>query len=252
MATAAELTTQLGNLETRVKENIRFFWAAIAAGFAWLALLSVLLYNLNNNVKGVASAQADAPAKIVAKLLSAPETSSIEVAAQLGAASVVLQTSKIGATHPDASALEKISATLSRVQNKYPDLAQVWQTTSTFINYKSDALLPASSKIEVAANGVSCVWQLQGIGFTFSNCEISLEDLAQHTQGDTVNGATPQFIFMHCIIHYRGGHIPAKHLTFIGCVLRFDVPTVPTPEGMVAMRQLTTAPEDKAVDISLG
>lgn len=251
MATATELTTQLGNLETRVNENIKFFWVAMGAGFVWLGGLSLLLYNLHTDVKSITLTQADAPSRIVAKLLSAPEASSSEVAARLGAASEILETYKIGATHPDASALKTVSATLSQVQNKYPDLPQVWQTTGTFISYKSDALLPSSSKTAVTAKGIPCTAEMGGIGFVFSNCEVNLEDLAKHVYRNTVNGSAPPFTFVNCIVHYGGGHIPAKHLTFVNCVLRFEVPTVPPPEGIATMRQLTSASDDKAIDIPL-
>jgi hypothetical protein len=251
MANAAELTAALGKLEERVKNHIAWFKGAIAGGFAWLAVLSLLLYNIHTDVKNVAIAQADAPAKFAAQLLSQPQTSGASLASNLKAVSTILQTSKQGKVKPDVSALNVVSAKLSEIQDKEPTLPSVWEATGTFINYKSDAVVPNSSTI-TNANGVRCQGSLGSNGFVFSNCEINLERLAENIQNVQVDGEAATFTFIRCVVRYSGGAIPAKHLLFIDSVFRFDILVVPAPEGVLAMRQLTIAPFDREINLSIG
>jgi hypothetical protein len=252
MANAAELTVQIGKLEERVNNHIKFFWGVAAAGFAWLAILSLLLYNINNNVKTLAVAQADTPAKIVAKLLSEPQTSSAKVASNLNAAATILRASKIGKVKPESSVLSTVSSKLAEAQTKYPDLPEVWQTTGVFITYKSEARLPVSQNTPFLTRGIGCNSQAGGAGWIFSNCEVTLEDIAERITGSTVNGSPAPFTFIHCIVHYSGGRIPAKQLTFVDCNFSFEVLIVPPREGMAVMRQLTAAPDENNTILLLG
>lgn len=68
---------------------------------------------------------------------------------------------------------------LAEDQSKYEDLPQLWQATSAFINYKSEALNPNSSKISETAKGVVCDTKLGPKGrmaLTISSCEVGLEE----------------------------------------------------------------------------
>ena len=245
MANAAELTTQVATLEERVINHIRFFWAVIAIGFSCLLGITLLLIHTNGAVSRVEQAQANAPAQIVASLLNKPATSRGELAADLNAVSTIFQSTKVSLKKPDSRSLNTVATKLSEVQKQYPDLPQVWQATGAFINYRSGPLSTQPS-------GTRCKENLETAGWVFSNCEVALEELAEHIQNNMVNGAPAPFTFINCTVHYRGGAIPAKRLTFVNCVFRFEVPAIPTPAGIVAMSQLTTADSEKPIEISLG
>lgn len=238
-----DMAITIATLEERVTNHIKFFWVVVGFGFVWLSVLSALIYRTNDSVNRVEKAQVDAPAKIVAKILSESETSNAATVANLNAVVTILQSSKVGQVRPDVSVLRTVSSKLSDVQGKHPDLPQVWQATGAFINYKSDVLLPASSTTLTSAKNVRCEQKLTQAGWVFSNCETTLEELAQAIQGTVVNGLPAPFTFLHCIVHYKGGAIPAKRMIFLDCVFRFQVLAVPPPEGMVAMTQLTTVGE---------
>ncbi len=247
MANAAELTTTVATLEERVTNHIKFFWAVVAVGFSWLLGITLLLIHTNGTVTRVEQAQANAPAQIVASLLNKPSPSKSELSADLNAVSTILQSSKVTPKKPDAAAVASVAVKLSEVQQEYPDLPQVWQTTGAFINYKSE-VLPATAGF---TKDLPCEMTMAGHGFVFSNCEMKLEDLAEHIQGVTVNGSPATFTFINCIIRYNGGAIPAKTLTFVNCIFHFSVPVVPSREGMIAMQSLTTADISKTVEVGL-
>jgi hypothetical protein len=247
-----DMAITVATLEERVNSHIKWFKSAIAAGFAWLAVLSLLLYNIHTDVRNVAVAQADAPAKFVATLLSQPQTSSSALASNLNAASTILRTSKIGKVKPESSVLSTVSLKLAEAQTKYPDLPEVWQTTGVFITYKSEARLPLSLNTPFLNSWAACKVQAGGIGWVFSNCEVTLEDIAERIKGSTLNGSPAPFTFIHCMVHYSGGRIPAKQLTFADCNFSFQVPVVPPREGMAVMRQLTIAPDQNNIVLLLG
>jgi hypothetical protein len=76
-------------------------------------------------------------------------------------------------------------------------------------------------------------------GAVFKGCEISLEELAEHIKNIRVDGQAAKFSFIDCIVHYRGGPIPAKELLFSGSLLEFQVNSVPGPSGILALREFT-------------
>jgi len=244
MATAAELTTKVATLEERVANNIILFRVVVGFGFVWLAAITWLLIQIKGTVDHLAQAQASVPVQVVGRLLGNSAASKAEIAANLNAAATILQTSKVGPSKPDSSALRTVSAKLSEIQQEYPDLLQVWQATGAFISYRSSARkTPIDTK--------QCTNTVQKEGMVIANCEVALEDLARHVSGNTLNGLPLPFTFVNCIVHYRGGSIPAKRLTFINCVFRFDVTSQPPREGVLAMRQLTTADNDADISIAL-
>jgi hypothetical protein len=239
-------------LEERVNGHIKFVWTMMSVGFAWLGGISIFLFHMNGTMNRVEKAQVDAPSRIVAGLLKrAPHTKN-EMTDALSATSTILRASKIGDVRPTAAALKDLSSEIQKVQEQYSSLPAVWQTTSALINYKSDALLSASSKTPVNASGKPCPANLTPAiaGFTFSNCEIDLEAISKHMQGNTINGNPAAFYFIHCIIHYRGGEIPPARYVFDDCLFRFDVQNTPSQSGITAMERLTTIDTGDHIEFS--
>jgi hypothetical protein len=64
------------------------------------------------------------------------------------------------------------------------------------------------------------------------------------------NGRNPVFTFVRCVIRYNGGLISAKRLVFSQCVFQFQVLGVPAPSGVIAMKTLTRADPNSAVEIT--
>jgi hypothetical protein len=180
----------------------------------------------------------------VASLLNSSVTTPSEAQANLAAAASVLQSSKIGKIKPDSSQLKAISDKLVEDQNQYPELPQVWETTGVFINYKSEALLPASLKPASMAYGMDCGnggMNIKNGVATFTNCEVSLDHL--------INGAI-SINFIHCIVHYHGGPISPAPMTFYGSIFRFDVIGLPPPRGIHVLRELAATESIGNVTIS--
>jgi hypothetical protein len=238
-----EMAVTAAVLEERVDNHIKAFKWLMLVVIAWLAAISVELYHMNGTMNRVEKAQANAPAQIVARLLSRPAASKEEAMDALLAASTILNSSKSGPVRPDAAVLKQTAAEIMKSQDSYPELPAVWQATSAFINYRSSALLPSSSRTS-QARGVRCIMELGRNGMIFRNCELSLETISDHYKDISVNGAPAVFNFINCIVHYSGGSIPAKELYFSGSILEFRVHTVPDPVGVVAMRQLMASDPD--------
>jgi hypothetical protein len=246
MATAAELTTTVATLAERVTNHIRFFWVVVTFSFTWLGVITGLLIQTKGTIDHVAQSQANTPAQIVASLLNKPAASRDELVANLNAVSTILQASKPTLKRPDPSVVKNVAAKLSDVQQQYPDLPQVWQSTGAFINYKSVALTTA-----FASTG--CTEALRDSGWVLSNCEVHLEDLIEGTGSGVVNGVPVSFVFINCIVRYKGGPLRGpRRLTFINCDFRFNITTIPPREGMRALRQLTMASTDSPIELSLG
>jgi hypothetical protein len=247
MATAAELTITVAALEERVKNHIKFFWVVVAFGFAWLGAITVLLIQTKGTVATIAQAQANTPVRIVANLLSGSTTSISELAANLNATSTILQTARVGPKKPDPAALQTVSSKLAEAQNQHPDLPQVWQATSAFINYRSEITFPNTLRLLEFAKPSNCkasFGQAQDGVFTvtFTFCDLAID-------GSPQNASYARFV--NSIVHYSGGPIWAQKVILQNCILRFEVPSVPSREGVLAMRQLTTAADDANVTLSL-
>jgi hypothetical protein len=242
------MATNVATLEERVNNHIAGFKAAIAGGFAWLAVLSLLLYNIRTDVKGIAVAQADAPARVVAQVLSQPQTSGAGLASNLNAASAILQSSKLGKVKPGGSALVAVSSKLSEIQDREPNLPSVWDATGAFINYRSASI--ARGGIPVSPTGRCLV----GLGVTdrlvttVSNCEMDLDTFPSTT---AINGNYPEYQCFNCIVRYSGGPIYASALRFIDCIFRFDIHGVPSHEGIKALQKLTSDGYERDITLKL-
>ena len=140
----------------------------------------------------------------------------------------------------DPAIIHALGAHLSEVQAKSPNSHQVWPVVSKFINYRSDQLLPDSPKIlSTAITG--CIAAVGNVTLTIKmeNCEIDLDDLADFR---IPNGLYPRYLLINTVVRYKGGPIRASAIIFQNCVFRFDVPSLPAREGILVMRDLTTAP----------
>ncbi|HEY1161007.1 MAG TPA: hypothetical protein VGE83_10275 [Terracidiphilus sp.] len=168
----------------------------------------------------------------------------LKVNASLSSVSTAIQLAKSGSEKPNPPELKQISDKLSSVQQQYPDLPQVWQTTSLFINYKSEALLPESQKVFAKASGMNCRGGgpvTMGREATFNGCEVSLEYLAKNFAGNTSNGAPVPFVFVNCIVDYAGGKVPDAPMVFRNSIFRFNVSVAPPSRGVQTMRLLTAS-----------
>jgi hypothetical protein len=246
----ASVSERLGVLEEKVTNHIKFFWVVVGAGFLWLGALSTFYVLTNRNLSNVAQLQADAPSRVVISLLG--QTSSREEAeTRLSAAASVIQSAKVGSVRPDAEALKSVSDKLATAQGQYPELPQVWEATAAFVTYKSEVSLPPNSKIEQLAKGRSCTATVTiDSGLVYKDCEVSLEDAARQFGHNLYNGKQVPFVFENSIVHYYGGEIPKGPMRFLGCLLIFDVPNVPPPNALAALRTLTAANLSEAVEIS--
>jgi hypothetical protein len=236
------LVTKVGKLEERVHNHITFFKWAFAGAFAWLAWITLLLFQTKSAVTNVAKTEANTPAQIVASLLNSPTATQSEAQANLAAAASVLQSSKIGKVKPDSTKLKAISDKLLDDQRQYPELPQVWQTTGVFINYKFQALLPSATAINEESAGKPCNEKFQVPGsIRFENCEINLEKVAADIHNVTSNGQHIPIRFANCVVHYSGGALPDAPMEFENSILTFHVEVVPPRNAINAMRQLAQA-----------
>jgi hypothetical protein len=146
-----------------------------------------------------------------------------------------LTRTEIGNVKPSPEALKDLSSELQNVQENYPDLPSVWQTTGQFINYKSTALLPASAESSVnSARTLDCrggsIETFRGIAFV-KKCTLTLENAV----------AADNVVFENCVIRYKGGPIPIKHAEFKDCIFQFDITNVPSREALIAIKQITAS-----------
>lgn len=249
-----EMAITVAVLEERVNGHIKFVWALMSVGFAWLIGISLFLFNMNGTMNRVEKAQVNAPAQIVARLLTRPAATKEEASDALLATTVVLKQSKPGPVKPDAAVLKQAGSEIVKSQEKYPDLPAAWQAMSAFINYRSAVFRPSSSKA-ADARGVLCKVVINEKGLVFQNCEIALEDLADRFSANEIDNAPASVYFVNCIVTYNGGPIldggpslKAKNLYFSSnCILDFRVNTTPPPVGISAMRQLITTGENPHV-----
>lgn len=148
-------------------------------------------------------------------------------------------------SNPNGKQLKQIADQLVEVQSKYPSAPDVWRTTGEFITYKAGLLLPDAPAIQAKATGVPCREHIGFPGMVLQNCEVELESIDQNVTDNKVNGKPLPFIFINCLVHYRGGRLKTKGpIIFQKSVLRFEVSTVPPPSGVDAMKQLTIAMAD--------
>ncbi|HTU50065.1 MAG TPA: hypothetical protein VMF56_05685 [Acidobacteriaceae bacterium] len=236
-----ERVSSLDRLEERVSNHIRFFWAIAAAGFVCMGALAALVYNTRSNVSQVAKAQIGAPAQIATALLRSPNKTPEQAATSLAAVNAVLKTAPSEKHRLSPSALTPVSDRLASLARTYPELPQVWQTTGTFIQYKSEVIVPDAAHISQVAQNQTCSMKVRTT-ILFSNCQISLEEVARNYQNLAINGHPATYQFVNCIVIYNGGELPGGPIIFQDCLFRFDVQKVPSPHGQSIMMLLASSP----------
>ncbi len=245
-ANTANLQAEVSRLDVRTN-LLKCIGSVVAA--VLLALFSYLLHLVNADhdlLLKLQQAFSDSAVKTVSDLLEKPPVSRQQAEKTLSAAALILSHAKPTGQPPSQAPLRSAEKAITGAQELFPDLPSVWQATSSFISYKSEALLGPSPEA-ARARSKPCKFDLGFNGLTFSNCNISLEDLAQRFRGIIVNGAPAPFTFNECFVRYQGGPLPPTQLNFKHCILDFRTEGVPTPEGMLAMKQLTTAGLDAQV-----
>ena len=247
------MDTRLAVLEEKVGNHIKFFWAVAATFLLCLGTLAGLMFQTKSAVNGIATLQANSPAQIAAAILSQKTTSRSEVAENLTAVDAVLKTSRTGTKKPTWVALKPLSEKLYSIAQQYPDLPQTWQTTSNFINYKFDNVVPVASKINADSSGRSCSASIRSSGergeMKIMNCQITLEEVASQYYRNTVGGKTIPITFVNCIVGYSGGAMPDAPITFENSLFRFRVISLPSPKATTMMRQL--AETDKVENVTI-
>lgn len=245
----AGITERVGVLEERVVNHIRFFWVVVAFGFLWLAALTGLLLQTKSAVRDLAQNQSNAPAQVAAAILSNVKTRE-EAVKGMTAVSSIIKSAQAEKHKASAASLQPVAEKLSLISDEFPDVPQVWQATSDFINYKSDALIVNADGIYARAAGKQCgmIVRLPGT-VDFHDCEASLEDIASHISGMRSNGQLSPFVFTNCVVHYHGGILPDSPLIFRNSVFVFDVPTIPPPSGEHLMQEIAQAPSFNNVRI---
>ena len=259
MATAAELTKLLGDqtskiavLEERIANHITFFRWASTAALAWLSFMSLTLYNMNGTMGKLGKDQASIPARTAQALLKVPIKSKEAAASTFGAVSAVLRSASGKNGKPDLSVVKNIAPYLVEAQKKYPDVPQVWQATSAFINYKSDISLSSNAPAFKSA-GKDCSLSIapSAGGVIFKNCEDSLED-AERRAGNTrwTDGRLMDIVFINCIVHYEGGLLQPRSIVFLKSLLRFDVSHPSSESTAMALEKITSVdPQDESIKV---
>ncbi len=248
---AETITTKLARLEERIDNHIKFFWVVVAFQFACLGGLLWLGLQSKSSINTIAKTEANAPAQIVASILSSRPSSPTEAAASLDAASAIFKTAKVGKTRPDASKLKNVAEQLTNAQNAFPDLPQVWNTTGAFIGYKFQALLPTAAKVREQVGGTACTTAIQLPGsLRFENCEVSLEDLARRFHRNTQNNHPAPFELVNCIVRYSGGALPDAPITFRNSLFIFEITAVPPRNAERLMNELARTDHIEQVSFS--
>lgn len=227
-------------LEERVNNHIMFFKIALSGVFIWLGWITVLMFQTKSAVTNIAKVEANAPAQIATAILRSPAKTPEQATDSLAAVSAVLKTAHPEKHRLSPSALTPVSERLAAIARTYPELPQVWQTTGTFIQYKSEALVPEATRILQVAQNKTCKVEL-GARVLFSNCQLSLEEVASHYQNNIYNGHQAPFVFVKCIVIYTGGNLPYGSLIFRDCLFRFDIQKVPSPYGQSIMMLLASS-----------
>jgi hypothetical protein len=216
-----------------------------------LAGLLTLGLQTRSSVNTIAQTEANAPAQIVSSILSRQPSSPAEAVASLDAASAILSTAKVGKTRPDAAKLKNLAEQLTNVQNAFPDLPQVWNTTGAFIGYKSQALLPTAARIrdQVGESGCKAGGKLPGT-WRFENCEVSLEDLARRFQRDKQGNRPIPFELINRVVHYSGGALPDAPIVFRNSLFIFEIKVVPPGNAERLMNVLAQTDHIEQVSFS--
>jgi hypothetical protein len=84
-----------------------------------------------------------------------------------------------------------------------------------------------------------------------ARAEADLDSIDAHIKGNFINGKLAPFVFINCIVRYKGDALEIKEVRLVNSVVRLQVPTVPSPQGITAMRQLTTAADINNVRIPI-
>lgn len=238
--TIAEVAQTVAVLERHVDNYIKFFVAVVLAVCGWNGWISKQVIDMKGSLGEVQKAQADEPFKIVASILKNNQPASLEEeAGNLTAVSSYLRSAKVMRAKPDRQLMINVGNEIVKAQDTYSDLPVVWKASSSFINYKSKALL-ATSSIPSSLRADECKESISPTlhSFVFDKCEVDLDDLVEHIRDNKINGVEAAFTFVNCIVSYRGGPIPAKRLVFVDSIFQFQVDKVPDPSGAIAMRQL--------------
>lgn len=228
--------TTVAVLEERLYSHEVQFRSVVGVAIAWLAALSLAMYNMNGTLGRVEIAQADAPEKTVAAVLARSQGSRSEMAGGLAAAATILKTTKPPTVNPQSGVIKDVIVEIVKAQTTYPDLPETWQATTAFVNYKSTATLPTTveaalhraAQLDCSGNGRMTT---SGGTVIISGCALDLEHAVK----------ADKVLFVDSVIRYHGGQIPVTHATFRNCVFEFDISGEPSAAAKTLLSQLTSA-----------
>jgi hypothetical protein len=232
----ANVPQKFAALEERVANHIKFFWAAVACGFAWLAILSTLIYQMNGTVNHIDKTQTSTNEDLTKRVVAA------ELITLKSTFDTAQQTHEI---FPEPQ-LADYKQTLQKSPSSSPGY---WTTVASLINYQSfvDQALgeaPDPSKVSQPCGMVGPkAHNNTFIGLPTSDCLVEL---------DTEN--FENVTFRNSVIHYKGGPVSLISVRFVNCRFVLDIPRTPvlapTSPQTRFLLTLLNSPDQTNVQIS--
>jgi len=239
MATASELTTKVATLEERVANHIKFFWASISLGAAWLAAGTFLLLSVNSKVGEI---QVLLAAQRLDKAASQPDLrtspreakKAVEDAIKTNTILPAKLISDAGKSFASASAKNPeawpVLTTLMDYRSHLNGLVFVFPPTGAVPEDTEFELNPVPGKdrpiIAFVRNGVPIqdAARLEKIGKpTNPNVKVGPVHLIARGGAFNLDGWNiAHVIFFGTEVHYSGAPIILEDVLFVNCTFVFD------------------------------
>jgi hypothetical protein len=208
----------------------------VAAGVAWLAWVSVVLFNMHGDISAIKQAEKINGTEIVNRLEKPSSIDQLKHDLEVTSAKLELQKLTVNPkTKVEPSSFKGLDAALLQVTKSPPDLPQAWNAAAQLISYKSATLTPTPTSLPPCDVGHMKVEQRVShfpnggiqvlFGYFFANCTLTLEDLPPQPQPpkDRFTVAFPIVHLDDGVVVYRGGPLTEGNDSFIFNNCRFDI-----------------------------
>jgi hypothetical protein len=238
-------------LEERVNNHIKFFWVVVAAGFAWMGTITLLLIHVNGTASSLAQTQTQIETGLIKQnILNYAALSTDDFKATLPDLSATMAKAKRQQVKVSPKVVDDLRQKLLTADTNAPGF---WPAASEFISFRSqmiagwrDINLPLCTFAAHSGQIKSWFGPVE-----YSDCKIILDSPVATAELSKALSFSDT-VFRRCVVFYNGGtiivlpvkltpEIPAQlngTLSFEDCLFVFSFPTTPQPEGQRLARAL--------------
>jgi hypothetical protein len=247
-------------LEERVNNHIKFFWVVVAAGFAWMGAITLLLIHVNGTASSLARTQTRVEIGLIRQNI---QDYAALPANEFKGTLPDLSSAIAAAKQKNVKVSPKVIGDLQEKLIESTGSPNFWPAAAEFISYRSALThedianfrktMPRCLDLQphpaTTAEAISPGEQTVKINPAYyEDCQLQLDSPREDEMISFWAQRAPALTFRHCLVIYQGGAVRLElgnwPLTFENCLWDLVVSEKPPASGQKVTETLLTSNPD--------